>query len=48
MEQAFSQFGQVERAVVIVDDKGRSTCKGVVEFTRKGTAQKAIQQINVS
>jgi len=46
LEQAFSQFGQVERAVVIVDDKGRSTCKGVVEFTRKGTAQKAIQQIN--
>jgi len=46
LHQAFAKFGQVVRAVVIVDDKGRSTNKGIVEFNRKITAQKTIQQIN--
>uniref|UniRef100_A0A3Q2Y1S8 Splicing factor proline/glutamine-rich n=1 Tax=Hippocampus comes TaxID=109280 RepID=A0A3Q2Y1S8_HIPCM len=32
LEEAFSQFGMVERAIVIVDDRGRSTGKGIVEF----------------
>ena len=48
LHQAFAKFGQVVRAVVIVDDKGRSTNKGIVEFNRKITAQKTIQQINVN
>jgi hypothetical protein len=43
LEQAFSIFGSVERAVVIVDDKGRSTGEGIVEFDRKPAA---IQCIN--
>nr|CAB3262909.1 uncharacterized protein LOC100184998 [Phallusia mammillata] len=43
--EAFSQFGQVERAIVIVDDRGRSTEKGIVEFARKSAAMKALQQI---
>ncbi|XP_076818502.1 uncharacterized protein LOC143464550 isoform X2 [Clavelina lepadiformis] len=45
LEEAFSQFGQVERAVVIVDDRGRSTERGIVEFARKSSATKALQQI---
>jgi len=47
LEDAFSQFGQVERAVVIVDDRGRSMERGIVEFARKSSATKALQQIRV-
>jgi len=43
LEQAFSMFGPVERAVVIVDDKGRPTGEGIVEFERKPAS---IQCIN--
>ena len=43
LEQSFSIFGTVERAVVIVDDKGRSTGEGIVEFERKPAS---IQCIN--
>ncbi|XP_026087329.1 splicing factor, proline- and glutamine-rich-like [Carassius auratus] len=46
LEEAFSQFGMVERAVVIVDDRGRSTGKGIVEFSSKPAARKAIDRIN--
>ena len=35
LEEAFTQFGDVERAVVIVDDRGKSTGEGIVEFARK-------------
>jgi len=45
LEEAFSQFGQVERAVVVVDDKGRSLGRGIVEFARKSSATKALTQI---
>ncbi|XP_040280305.1 splicing factor, proline- and glutamine-rich isoform X2 [Bufo bufo] len=41
LEEAFSQFGPVERAVVIVDDRGRSTGKGIIEFAAKPAARKA-------
>ncbi|XP_041089895.1 splicing factor, proline- and glutamine-rich isoform X2 [Polyodon spathula] len=44
LEEAFSQFGQVERAVVIVDDRGRSTSKGIVEFASKPAARKALER----
>ena len=47
LEEAFSQFGQVERAVVVVDDKGRSLGRGIVEFARKSSATKALAQIRV-
>ena len=47
LEEAFSQFGQVERAVVVVDDKGRSLGRGIVEFARKSSATKALTQIRV-
>ncbi|XP_072276428.1 splicing factor, proline- and glutamine-rich isoform X2 [Pyxicephalus adspersus] len=46
LEEAFSQFGQVERAVVIVDDRGRSTGKGIVEFAAKPAARKAFERCN--
>ncbi|KAG7457963.1 hypothetical protein MATL_G00232740 [Megalops atlanticus] len=46
LEEAFSQFGQVERAVVIVDDRGRSTGRGIVEFATKPAARKAMDRCN--
>ncbi|KAK7161776.1 hypothetical protein R3I94_004449 [Phoxinus phoxinus] len=44
LEQAFSQFGPVERAVVVVDDRGRPTGKGIVEFANKPAARKALDR----
>ncbi|KAF5901388.1 paraspeckle component 1-like isoform X1, partial [Clarias magur] len=44
LEQAFSQFGPVERAVVVVDDRCRPTGKGVVEFANKPAARKALDR----
>ena len=46
LEEEFTQFGDVERAVVIVDDRGKSTGEGIVEFARKPGAQAAIKQIS--
>uniref|UniRef100_A0A8C5DMX4 RRM domain-containing protein n=1 Tax=Gouania willdenowi TaxID=441366 RepID=A0A8C5DMX4_GOUWI len=46
LEEAFSQFGMVERAVVIVDDRGRSTGKGIVEFASRPAARKALERCN--
>ncbi|XP_041462316.1 non-POU domain-containing octamer-binding protein-like isoform X1 [Lytechinus variegatus] len=45
LEQAFSMFGEVERAIVIVDDRGRPTKNGIVEFSRKPGAQNALNRI---
>lgn len=42
---AFSHFGEVERAVHIVDEKGRPTGEGIVEFERKPSANEAISAI---
>ncbi|XP_046854505.1 splicing factor, proline- and glutamine-rich-like isoform X2 [Xenia sp. Carnegie-2017] len=44
LEKAFSIFGDVERAVVVVDDRGRSKGYGRVEFARKGNATSALQK----
>lgn len=44
LEEAFSQFGPIERAIVIVDDRGRSTGKGIVEFASKPAARKAFER----
>ncbi|XP_041854921.1 non-POU domain-containing octamer-binding protein [Melanotaenia boesemani] len=44
LEEAFGVFGQIERAVVIVDDRGRPTGKGIVEFTSKPAARKALDK----
>ncbi|XP_062270404.1 paraspeckle component 1 isoform X2 [Scomber scombrus] len=44
LEQAFSEFGPVERAVVVTDDRGRPTGKGIVEFANKIAARKALER----
>ncbi|KAF6733338.1 Paraspeckle component 1 [Oryzias melastigma] len=44
LEQAFSQFGPVERAIVVTDDRGRPTGKGIVEFGNKVAARKALER----
>ena len=46
LHSAFSQFGDVERAVVVCDDRGRSKGYGIVEFSRRNSAQTALQQVN--
>ncbi|MEQ2175297.1 Paraspeckle component 1 [Goodea atripinnis] len=44
LEQAFTEFGPVERAVVVTDDRGRSTGRGIVEFENKVSARKALER----
>ncbi|KAB5522751.1 hypothetical protein PHYPO_G00163030 [Pangasianodon hypophthalmus] len=44
LEEAFSMFGPIERAIVIVDDRGRPTGKGIVEFANKPSARKALDR----
>lgn len=39
LEYAFCYFGEVERAIVITDERGRSIGEGIVEFARKSSAQ---------
>ncbi|XP_058966959.1 paraspeckle component 1 isoform X3 [Pocillopora verrucosa] len=46
LHQAFSQFGDVERAIVVCDDRGKSKGHGIIEFSRKNSAQTALQQVN--
>jgi len=46
LEQSFSQFGDLERCVVIVDDRGKSTGEGIVEFVRKPGANSALRRIS--
>lgn len=41
---AFSIFGEIERCVVAVDDRGRTKGEGVVEYERKNAAQEAIKR----
>jgi hypothetical protein len=41
----FSAFGEVERAIHIVDEKGRPTGEGIIEFEKKNSAQEALAQI---
>ncbi|XP_044742881.1 hrp65 protein-like [Chrysoperla carnea] len=44
LHTAFSVFGDIERCVVIVDERGKSTCEGIVEFARKPAALCAIRR----
>ncbi|KAK3096530.1 hypothetical protein FSP39_001065 [Pinctada imbricata] len=46
LEQAFTQFGDIERAIVVTDDKGRSLCEGIVEFARKPAVQQCLRRVN--
>ncbi|CAG7826302.1 unnamed protein product [Allacma fusca] len=41
LELGFSVFGEIERALVFVDDRGKSIGEGIVDFTRKNNAVSA-------
>ena len=41
--KSFEIFGQVERAVIIVDDRGKTTGEGIVEYARKSGAMTAMK-----
>ena len=45
LAETFSMFGEVERAIVAVDDKGKPTGEGIVEFARKPAAMTALKRI---
>lgn len=44
IEKAMSQFGKVERSVVVCDDRGRSKGYAIVEFEWKKSAQKVLDR----
>ncbi|XP_020290718.1 hrp65 protein-like [Pseudomyrmex gracilis] len=44
LERAFSVFGEIERAIVKVDERGKTTGEGIVEFCRKSSAQVALRK----
>ncbi|OQR74910.1 splicing factor [Tropilaelaps mercedesae] len=44
LETAFGVFGEIERAVVIADERGRPTGEGIVEFAQKRSALMAIRR----
>ncbi|KAF5297018.1 hypothetical protein FQA39_LY12232 [Lamprigera yunnana] len=41
---SFSAFGEIERCIVIVDDRGKPNGEGIVEYARKGSAALAIRK----
>ncbi|CAG0895393.1 unnamed protein product [Cyprideis torosa] len=43
LEKSFSIFGDIERAVVVTDVRGRSTGEAIVEFTQKPHAMVCLQ-----
>ncbi|XP_037075249.1 protein no-on-transient A-like [Pollicipes pollicipes] len=48
LELAFSVFGELERAVVIVDERGKSTGEGIVEFAKKPCALACLKKCTES
>lgn len=44
LHKCFSIFGDIERALVFVDDRGRSKGDGIVEFERKPNALEAVRR----
>jgi len=44
LHRAFSVFGEIERAIVLVDDRGRSKGEGIVEYERKPSAMDAFRR----
>ena len=43
LADAFSQFGEVEHAVIVTDERGNSKEYGIVDFAKKSHAIQAIQ-----
>ncbi|XP_045117175.1 hrp65 protein-like isoform X7 [Portunus trituberculatus] len=46
LEKAFSVFGELEKAIVITDERGRATGDGIVEFCKKPSANLALKKCN--
>lgn len=46
LHSAFAAFGEVERAIVVCDERGNPTGKGLVEFARKNAAAQTIDKLN--
>ena len=44
LEESFAQFGVVEKAVVVTDERGKSLGYGIVDFSRKSFAMNAIRR----
>lgn len=44
LHYAFSIFGEIEKAIVSVDERGKPTGEGIVDFARKGSALHAIRK----
>ena len=44
LHRAFSVFGDLERAFVMVDDRGRSKGEGIIEYERKPSALDALKR----
>lgn len=44
LHKSFEVFGDLERAVVITDERGRSTGEGILEFCKKPCAQLALKR----
>lgn len=44
--KAFEIFGNVEKAYVVVDDRGKSTGEGIVEFAKKSSANMCLRYCN--
>lgn len=44
LELAFSVFGEIERCVIIVDERGHSQREGIIEFARKASALNALRK----
>ncbi|CAH0555204.1 unnamed protein product [Brassicogethes aeneus] len=42
LHHGFRVFGEIERAVICVDERGKPTGEGIVEFIRKGSATYAL------
>merc|ERR1719471_2139111 len=48
LHRAFSVFGDLERAFVMVDDRGRSKGEGIIEYERKPSAMDALRRCTES
>lgn len=44
LHRAFSIFGEIERCLVFVDDRGRTKGTGIVEFEQKKSAMEAVRR----
>ncbi|OQV19373.1 Non-POU domain-containing octamer-binding protein [Hypsibius exemplaris] len=46
LERAFGKFGDIDKAVVAVDEKGKPCGEGIVYFAKRPSAMQAIHRVN--